>query len=108
LHAQFEQQYTELALAVDEIAERIRTLGVRAPGSYTQFAELATVKEETGAPGAEDMIRALVQDNEAVARTARIALPVAQAANDEASVDLLVGRLRVHEKTAWMLRALLE
>ena len=108
LHTLFETQYTELALAVDEIAERIRALGVYAPGSYSQFAELATVKEETTVPKAEDMIRQLVADNEAVVRTAREVLPKAQDANDEASVDLLVGRMSVHEKTAWMLRALLE
>lgn len=107
LHTLFETQYTELALAVDEIAERIRALGVYAPGSYSQFAELATVKEETTVPKAEDMIRQLVADNEAVVRTAREVLPKAQDANDEASVDLLVGRMSVHEKTAWMLRSLL-
>ena len=107
LHTLFETQYTELALAVDEIAERIRALGVYAPGSYSQFAELATVKEETTVPKAQDMIRQLVADNEAVVRTAREVLPKAQDANDEASVDLLVGRMSVHEKTAWMLRSLL-
>lgn len=107
LHTLFETQYTELALAVDEIAERIRALGVYAPGSYSQFAQLATVKEETSVPKAQDMIRQLVADNEAVVRTAREVLPKAQDANDEASVDLLVGRMSVHEKTAWMLRSLL-
>tara|TARA_B100000965_G_scaffold330042_1_gene293674 strand:- start:93 stop:563 length:471 start_codon:yes stop_codon:yes gene_type:complete len=107
LHTLFETQYTELALAVDEIAERIRALGVYAPGSYSQFAQLATVKEETSVPKAQDMIRQLVADNEAVVRTAREVLPKAQNANDEASVDLLVGRMSVHEKTAWMLRSLL-
>lgn len=107
LHTLFETQYTELALAVDEIAERIRALGVYAPGSYSQFAELATVKEERSVPSAEDMIRQLVQDNETVVRTAREILPIAQEASDEGSVDLLVGRMSVHEKTAWMLRSLL-
>ena len=98
----------ELALAVDEIAERIRALGHFAPGSYSQFAELASIKEETGVPKAEDMIKQLVEGHEAVARTARKVLPKAQEADDEATVDLLVGRMSVHEKTAWMLRALLE
>ncbi len=107
LHALFETQYSELALAVDEVAERIRALGVFAPGSYGQLAELATVKEERGVPAAEEMIRQLVQDNEAVVRTAREVLPLAQEAVDEASSDLLVQRIRVHEKAAWMLRALL-
>ena len=108
LHALFEQQYTELAAAVDEVAERIRALGPFAPGSYSQLAELASIGEERGVPRAGEMIRQLVLDNEAVTRTARQVLPLAQAAGDEATVDLLVGRLRVHEKTAWMLRALLE
>lgn len=107
LHTLFETQYTELAVAVDDIAERIRALGVFAPGSYSQFAGLSSVKEETGVPRAEDMIRQLVQDNEAVVRAARSVLPIAEAGQDEASVDLLVGRMRIHEKTAWMLRSLL-
>ena len=107
LHLMFMEQYTELWNALDEIAERIRALGVYAPGSYSQFAQLATVKEETSVPKAQDMIRQLVADNEAVVRTAREVLPKAQNANDEASVDLLVGRMSVHEKTAWMLRSLL-
>ncbi len=106
LHTLFETQYTELAVAVDDIAERIRALGVFAPGSYSQFAKLSTVKEETGVPSAEDMIKQLVQDNEAVVRAARAVLPVAEAGQDEASVDLLVGRMRIHEKTAWMLRSM--
>lgn len=106
LHGLFETQYTELAVAVDDIAERIRALGVFAPGSYSQFAKLSTIKEETGVPSAEDMIKQLVQDNEAVVRTARAVLPVAEDGKDEASVDLLVGRMRIHEKTAWMLRSM--
>ena len=107
LHTLFETQYTELAVAVDDVAERIRALGVFAPGSYSQFAKLATVTEETGVPGSVDMIKQLVQDNEAVVRTARAVLPIAEEGNDEASVDLLVGRMRIHEKTAWMLRSML-
>lgn len=106
LHTLFETQYTELAVAVDDIAERIRALGVFAPGSYSQFAKLATVTEETGVPASVDMIKQLVQDNEAVVRTARAVLPIAEEGNDEASVDLLVGRMRIHEKTAWMLRSM--
>ncbi len=106
LHTLFETQYTELAVAVDDIAERIRALGVFAPGSYSQFAKLASVNEETGVPASVDMIKQLVQDNEAVVRTARAVLPIAEEGNDEASVDLLVGRMRIHEKTAWMLRSM--
>lgn len=106
LHGLFETQYTELAVAVDDIAERIRALGVFAPGSYSQFGKLSTIKEETGVPRAEDMLKQLVQDNEAVVRTARSVLPTAEEGQDEASVDLLVGRMRIHEKTAWMLRSM--
>lgn len=107
LHTLFETQYTELAVAVDDIAERIRALGVFAPGSYSQFGKLSSVKEETGVPKAEDMLKQLVQDNEAVVRTARSVLPTAEEGHDEASVDLLVGRMRIHEKTAWMLRSMI-
>jgi starvation-inducible DNA-binding protein len=108
LHLMFEQQYNELALAVDLIAERIRALGVPAPGSYAQFSRLSSVKEETGVPGALDMVRQLVEGQEAVARTARSAFPVAEKASDQATLDLLTQRLQVHEKNAWMLRSLLE
>jgi starvation-inducible DNA-binding protein len=108
LHLMFEGQYTELATAVDEIAERIRALGHPAPGSYAQFTKLSKVKEETGTPGAEDMIKQLVEAHETVARTAREVFPVAEAASDEPTADLLTQRLQVHEKTAWMLRSLLE
>jgi starvation-inducible DNA-binding protein len=108
LHLMFEQQYTELALAVDAIAERIRALGVQAPGSYAQFAELTRIKEETGAPAAMEMVRQLVQDQETVVRTAREVFPVAEAAHDEPTADLLTQRMQVHEKTAWMLRSLLD
>ncbi len=106
LHLMFEQQYTELATAVDEIAERIRALGEAAPGSYSQYAELSSIREETGVPSAEDMIRQLVADQEAVARTARSVFPAAEAASDEPTADLLTQRMQVHEKTAWMLRSM--
>ncbi len=108
LHTLFEQEYTELASAVDEIAERIRALGAAAPGSYQQFAELSSIKEETGVPSAEDMIRQLVDGQETVIATARGVFPVAEEAGDEASVDLLTQRMRTHEKNAWMLRSHLE
>lgn len=108
LHLMFETQYTELALAVDLIAERIRSLGVYAPGSYKQFAALSSIKEEEGIPKAQDMIRLLVEGQEAVVRTARSLFPVAEKASDEATADLLTQRIQLHEKTAWMLRSLLE
>ena len=107
LHQMFEEQYTELATAVDEIAERIRTLGVKAPGSYTAFAELSSIGEASGDETAEDMIRELVLGQEAVARTAREAFPAADAAGDEPTADLLTQRMQIHEKTAWMLRSML-
>ena len=106
LHQMFEEQYTELALAVDEIAERIRALGNPAPGSYKAFAELTSIEEEDGEPTAEDMIRQLVKGQEAVVRTARGVFSVAEAANDEPSADLLTQRMQVHEKNAWMLRSM--
>jgi starvation-inducible DNA-binding protein len=108
LHLMFEQQYTELALAVDLVAERIRALGHAAPGSYTQFARLSSVEEETSVPRTEDMIRQLLQGQETVARTARRVLPIAEHAGDQVTMDLLTQRLQVHEKNAWMLRSLLE
>ncbi len=107
LHLMFEQQYNELALAVDAIAERIRALGHPAPGSYAAYAKLSSIKEETGVPKAEEMIRQLVDGQEAVARTARAVFPAAEKASDEPTADLLTQRLQIHEKTAWMLRALL-
>ena len=107
LHQMFEQQYVELATAVDEIAERIRALGVVAPGSYTQFAELSTVQEERGVPSAEEMIAQLVRDQETIVRTARDVFPLTEAAQDEPSADLLTQRMQIHEKTAWMLRAMI-
>lgn len=106
LHLMFEQQYTELATAVDEIAERIRALGEPAPGSYSRYAELSSIREEIGVPSAEDMIRQLVADQEAVVRTARSVFPAAEAARDEPTADLLTQRMQVHEKTAWMLRSM--
>lgn len=107
LHTMFEQQYTELALAVDEIAERIRALGFPAPGTYKAYAELSSVPEEDGVPSAEEMIRNLVTAHETVVRTARSVFPVADSANDEPTADLLTQRMQVSEKTAWMLRSLL-
>lgn len=107
LHTMFEQQYTELATAVDELAERIRALGVFAPGSYSQFAELSSIPETREVPSAEEMVRLLVEGNEAVAKTARSVFPAAEKGNDEATADLLTDRLRVHEKTAWMLRSII-
>ncbi|WP_148715294.1 Dps family protein [Chitinolyticbacter meiyuanensis] len=108
LHLMFEQQYNELALAVDAIAERIRALGFPAPGTYAEFVKLSSVKEVQGVPSANEMIRILVEGQEAVVRTARSLFPVADEVNDEATADLLTQRLQVHEKTAWMLRSLLE
>jgi len=108
LHTLFETEYTELALAVDEIAERIRALGAPAPGSYSQFQDLATVKEDTGVPKATDMIRNLVADHETVAAAARNVVEAGGAAGDDASVDLGVRRIEVHEKAVWMLRSHLE
>jgi starvation-inducible DNA-binding protein len=107
LHLMFETQYTELALAVDSIAERIRALGVHAPGSYKEFAKLSSIPEADGVPAAEDMIRQLVEGQEAVVRTAREIFPATEAANDEPTADLLTQRMQTHEKTAWMLRSML-
>src|SRR5882762_337669 len=108
LHLMFEQQYTELALAVDLIAERIRALGHEAPGSYAQFLKLTSIPEETGVPSAEEMTQQLVAGQEAVVRTARKMLPAAERAGDQVTLDLLTQRMQVHEKTAWMLRSLLQ
>lgn len=108
LHALFEEHYTELATAVDEIAERIRALGVAAPGSYQQFSQLSSIEEETGVPTAEEMIAQLARGQEAVIKTARSIFPVVDAAHDEPSADLLTQRMQIHEKNAWMLRSLLE
>jgi starvation-inducible DNA-binding protein len=108
LHLMFEQQYNELSLAVDLIAERIRALGFYAPGSYRAFANLTSIAEEDSVPSATEMIRKLLEGHEAVARTARSAFKPAESANDQASADLLTQRIQVHEKAAWMLRSLLE
>ncbi|HWU65441.1 MAG TPA: Dps family protein [Methylophilus sp.] len=108
LHLMFETQYTELALAVDLVAERIRSLGVYAPGTYAQFSKLTSIDETVDVPKANDMIRELVAGHEAVCRTARSVFPAAEKASDEATSDLLTQRLQLHEKTAWMLRSLLE
>ncbi len=108
LHLLFEAQYTELALAVDLIAERIRALGMSAPGSYHEFAALTRVADDDGQPGATDMIRRLLHDQETVLRTARSVLHDVDRANDQPSIDLLTRRMQIHEKNAWMLRSLLE
>jgi len=108
LHTMFETQYRALAEAVDEIAERIRALGHPAPGSFSQFSELSSVDEETGVPAAEEMIRQLVRGHEACVRTARTVFATAESVDDQVTVDLLTERMQVHEKTAWMLRSLLE
>jgi len=106
LHTMFETEYNELALAVDMVAERIRALGERAPGSYAEFANLASIKEAKGTPDAKAMVRDLVAGNEAVCKTIRGVFPAAAKAGDESTADLLTSRLRVHEKTAWMLRSI--
>lgn len=107
LHLMFETQYTELALAVDLIAERIRSLGEKAPGSYHEFSKLSSIKEAVGNVSAEDMIKDLVKAQESVIKTARGIFPEADKAHDEATADLLTQRIQIHEKTAWMLRSLL-
>jgi starvation-inducible DNA-binding protein len=107
LHLMFENQYTELALAVDLIAERIRALGFPAPGSYRDFAELSSVEDSAGRPVAMDMIAQLAKDQETVVRTARAVFALADESNDQPTADLLTQRMQVHEKTAWMLRAML-
>ncbi|HET7688383.1 MAG: Dps family protein [Candidatus Macondimonas sp.] len=108
LHLMFETQYTELALAVDQIAERIRSLGFPAPGTYGAFAKLSAIPETEGVPKAQDMIRLLVEGQETVVRTARSLYEGVESAADEATADLLTQRIQLHEKTAWMLRSLLE
>ncbi|MCZ2105250.1 MAG: DNA starvation/stationary phase protection protein [Comamonadaceae bacterium] len=109
LHTMFMAQYTELWNAVDPIAERIRALGHVAPGSYAQFGQLASIADAPAVPPrAMEMVRILMQGHEAVARTARGLLDLADDADDEPTTDLLIQRLTVHEQTAWMLRAMLE
>lgn len=108
LHLMFMEQYTELWNALDEVAERIRSLGYPAPGTNKRFAALSSVREVEGVPEAMEMVRILVAGHEAVARTVRDAMEAADDASDEATMDLYVQRLQVHEKTAWMLRSLLK
>jgi starvation-inducible DNA-binding protein len=104
----FETQYNELWLANDLIAERIRSLGFPAPGTYAEYVQLASIKETSGQPRADEMVKLLVEGNEAVVRTARSVFPVVDKSNDEPTADLLTQRMQVHEKNAWMLRSLLE
>ncbi len=106
LHILFETQYNEMALAVDEIAERIRALGEPAKATYKAFVQLSAIKEVEGVPDASDMIRILMEGNEQVVRTAREVLAMAQKAEDESSASLVGDRMRIHEKTAWMLRSM--
>jgi starvation-inducible DNA-binding protein len=108
LHQMFMQQYTEQWTALDQIAERIRALGHPAPGTYREFAQLASIREVGGVPKAMEMVKLLVAAQEGTARTARKLLPLVSKANDQPTADLLTQRLDVHEKTAWMLRSLLE
>lgn len=105
LHLMFEEHYTELATAVDEIAERIRTLGVAAPGTYQSFTKHATITEVEGVPMAQEMVKILTSSHEQVVSTARDVLSLAQQADDESTASLVSDRMRIHEKTAWMLRA---
>lgn len=108
LHEQFEEQYTELAEAIDVIAERIRAIGFRAPGSFKEFNKITSIEEDTDQPKAMEMVKRLAKANEQVIRTAREALKPAKEAEDEATIDLLTERLTIHSKTAWMLRSHLE
>jgi len=108
LHLLFMDMYNEQWLAVDVLAERIRALGFPAPGSYREFAKLTSIPDSEGAPNAREMIRQLVAGQEAVVRTARYLLPLADEANDQPTLDILTQRMQIHEKNAWMLRSLLE
>ncbi|MGE3509190.1 MAG: Dps family protein [Vicinamibacterales bacterium] len=108
LHTLFETQYTELATAVDEIAERIRALGAKAPGSYSDFQRLSLIREETGHPAAQEMIRMLAADQQTIVALARDLFDAADEIDDQATADLATRRLNVHEKHAWMLRSHLE
>lgn len=107
-HKMFEKQYEDLAQAVDDIAERIRALGEYAPGSYAQFSKLATIKEATEVPKADDMLKQLLSDHETMCRHLHELIKKSESANDDATADMLIERLQTHEKTAWMLRASLE
>ena len=104
----FETHYTELALAVDEIAERIRALGVLSPGSYAEFAKLTSIKEAISPTKANDMVRNLCEDHQTVVKTAKSVIGAAEKGGDQVSADLLTSRMKIHEKTAWMLRSLTE
>ena len=108
LHLMFEEHYTELATAVDEIAERIRTLGVAAPGSYKAFAKLSSIQEVEGVPDAKEMVKILNESHEQVVKTCREALKLAEDAEDESTAALVSDRMVIHEKTAWMLRMMQE
>lgn len=105
LHLMFEEHYIELAAAVDDIAERIRTLGVTAPGTYKEFVRLSSIEEVEGVPSSAEMVAILTQSHEAVVKTARKVLAAAQQVDDESTASLVSDRMRIHEKTAWMLRA---
>ncbi len=107
LHQMFETHYTELAIAVDDIAERIRALGIKSPGSYAEFAKLTSIEEAVGAESAEEMVKQLVIGQETISRTARSVFPLAADAHDEPTADLLTQRMQIHEKNAWMLRSML-
>lgn len=107
LHNMFMGQYTEMWTALDEIAERIRSLDFAAPGTYKAFSQLSSIEEVEGVPAANEMVQLLTKGHEAVAKTARAVLPLAEQANDEVTADLITQRLTVHEKTAWMLRSIL-
>lgn len=107
LHLMFEEHYTELAVAVDDIAERIRSLGMVAPGTYKAFAKLTSITEVEDIPEASEMVKILNESHETVVRTCREALKIAQEADDESSAGLISDRMRIHEKTAWMLRSLI-
>lgn len=108
LHVMFETQYTELAEAIDIIAERIRALGYSAPGSFSEFQRLTSIKDAEGQLSADEMIRQSVEGQETVVRTAREIIPIATEAKDEPTADLVTGRMQVHEKTAWMMRSLIQ
>ena len=108
LHQMFMEQYTETWNAIDLVAERIRSLGHYAPGTYEQYNKLARIKETPGVPKAEQMVRLLIEGQEAIVKTAREVLPIAEKADDQPTLDLLTQRMQIHEKNAWMLRSLLK
>ena len=108
LHQMFMEQYTETWNAIDLVAERIRSLGHYAPGTYAEYNKLARIKETPGVPKAEQMVRLLIEGQEAIVKTAREVLPIAEKADDQPTLDLLTQRMQVHEKNAWMLRSLLK